>query len=266
MIELNSQEKWMTGISYITVPKTADRTEFIHDCYMTGTVSITSEAGGIINKVPVSKGCMQLIEFPEEGETFGSQVVYVLDRIHNKQIVIDVLQNEDENSNNEENEYVIKRKFGDSVCEIRLNPVHESISITTSGDSPDILINNSKGSIETVSNIKKDTAVVSNEKYEVVKQIIVGNSNKYSRIIQTDTNILVEIDKFVLSKEEQAFVLGNVLKEFFDKVLDTIANSTVSTAIGVQSLINKLDILKLKEETKKFLSENFFMKNNENVS
>ncbi len=262
MISLSTNNKWIAGVAYITVPENVDRDQYILDCFMTGTVSITSEAGGVINNIAISKSCLQQIEFPEN-EAFGSSVVYVLDEFNNKQIVVGVLQSEEENSNNEENEYVIKRRFKNSICEIRLNPNDEAISILISGDSPVIFIKNSKGIIEIESSVKKETYNTSYERCELSKQTLVGNLNKYSRIVQSDTEILVEIDKFVLTKEEEAFAQGNILKDFLDKFIETVGNSTVFTSIGEQPLVNKVDILKLKEETKNILSKYFFMKKNE---
>lgn len=263
MIELHPQIKWETGTSYITIPEGIERGQYVFECFMTGLVSITSEAGGIINKVPITKSTLQEIHFPDEGELFGSQVVYVLDQIHNKQIVVGVLPGENENADNQENEFVIKRKFNDAVCELRLNPIQETISLTVTGDSPNIYVSNPKGTIEIVGDKKDETFNTSFEKIETLKQLLVGNKNKFTRIVQSDTEVLVESDKFVLTKEEEPFAQGNVLKDFLDKFIQTVADATVATSIGTQPLINKIQILQLKEETKNILSKYYFMKKND---
>lgn len=260
---LNTQAKWASGTSYITVPEGIERGQYIYECFLTGTVSITSEAGGIINKVPISTTCLQEISFPEEGELFGSQVVYVLDEINNKQLVVAVLPGQNQTADNQENEYVIRRRFINSVCEIRLNPVQETISINVIGDSPNFLINNAKGSIQIVADKIEEEFNTSFEKVEVLKQLLVGNKNKFTRIVQSDEQVLIESNKFVLTKQEEPFVQGKVLKTFLDKFIDKVSEITVATSIGTQPILNKTDVVLLKQETEKILSKNFFMKKND---
>lgn len=85
------------GIGYIIVPPDVDRGEYIETCFRTETVSMYPEVGGTsYNNVPLALSALQDIEFPEEGDTFGSQVVYLLHPLQRTPIILAVVDKSDE--------------------------------------------------------------------------------------------------------------------------------------------------------------------------
>lgn len=261
--KLHSQSKWVCGISYITIPIDVDRDEHIQNCFMTGTVSILSEAGGIINNIAISEDVLQRISFPDDGTLFGSQVFFVNDPIHNKQVIIAKLQDESENSDNEENEYVIKRKFGDtSYCEIRINPKNEAVSITSFGDNPNIQFSSVGGTYAIVSTEVKINAVTCLEQFEQAKQTLVGNSKQYSRVLQNDQGILFELNKFIIGNQDQPMILGKVFKDLFDNFIQAVSEATVMVQGTPMPLLNAAEIAAFKAQTETILSTVGFVKSN----
>lgn len=119
------------GIGYIIIPTDVNKDEYISNCYLNETVSIYPESGGIsYNNVKVSVNCLNNIEFPEDGEIFGSCVVYLLHPTQKIPIIVGVLSKMDESITLNYKLFKLMKSSGGN-----------NVSITGDGSNGNLMIN-----------------------------------------------------------------------------------------------------------------------------
>jgi hypothetical protein len=256
--------QYPSGIGYIVIPYDLDRDTYISTCFRQGRVTIRTEDGGFINRCPISVDLLNWIKFPTDFKTRGSVVTWSLEPIHKQPIINGILLSNEDVSDLKEHEFKLGRKLDDNHALISGSPKAEYLSVTVKGKkAPKLIfrvlndqnlaqkIEEIQGTYEATYNSKAEIKSLESIKHSIVDQ----NEEKEVYHLQTIEGNFFRGDKFIINDGKEAMVLGNVLKTFLDKFIDTVAASTVTTSIGQMPLLNAQQIIALKKETESILSE-----------
>lgn len=108
------------GIGYVIVPPDVDREEYIETCFRTETISMYPEVGGTsYNNVPLALSALQDIEFPGEGDVFGSQVVYLLHPSQRTPIILAVVDKSDEMKDAGWKQFLLSKEYHGDMVQVR---------------------------------------------------------------------------------------------------------------------------------------------------
>lgn len=122
------------NIGYIIVPPDVDRDNFIANCYSKEEVSIYPETGGTsYNRVKITCDALQTIEFPEEGDAFGSMVLFFLHPIQRYPIVFGVLDKKNECKLLQWKQFKLVKSYKNSEVDIVGDAARSSLLIKVKG-------------------------------------------------------------------------------------------------------------------------------------
>lgn len=269
---------YSAGIGYVIIPPDTDRTKYITECYKFSTVSIISEFNGVSNRVPIDSFSLNFIQFPDDVNKFGSAVSFLLDPVHKKPIIVGIYKKQDERNDLKEHQFKFKRDFNGNVVEITGSPDGKYLALNVSADSGgevsinlkskdesgkvsinvdgDCLINSlSDTTIRQYGKLTLETFDRGNDEEKTIEEHTSEGRSIYSK----NERLLTE--NLLINDGKENFILGQLFKAYVKELVTEIANATVSTSIGQQPLINKLEILEFAKDIKidEFLSKIAFI-------
>jgi hypothetical protein len=180
---------------------------------------------------------LQLINFPINTDSLGSAIVYINECKKNVPIVIGVLSKGNECQLLEENQFSLSRKTATG-----------SVNIIGKGDTGELFVQVISDQA-TGGNIYVD--VLNANKDSVVNLNVKGAVNVYA---SDQVNIDAENSINLGSENLNPGVLGTELKNFLSDFIDEVANITVTTAIGIQPILNIVQIENFKNRLDSLLS------------
>jgi hypothetical protein len=256
--------KYSVGIGYVMLPSDLDRDKYIADCYKNSYISIGLDDGGFLNRVPVSPEVLNFIEFPAETNQMGTPVVYVTDDLYQQPYIVSRFMRKDELGDNKESAFKFRRKVDDSYVEVSGSVQQRTLNLFLDTGDADGSINvklfsknkNSKlsfdvqGDVDVVSSGQVSTTTHS----KAIIETIDNKSDDSARFEQSSTENKLFNKKIIINDGQDPLVLGNELKEFLGNFIDRVSEITVVTALGTQPIINKAQVLLLKENLNKILS------------
>jgi len=266
------------GVGYVAIAKDVDRDVFVENCFRTGTIAVQTNFGEFLNKVKISKSALKYVEFPADYKGLGSEVVWVNIPKHNVPIVVGVLLKDDEFLNVSENQFLLHKEKDGSVVEIsgdaRFGVI--CVNIKAEGDeggSLDINVKNQASDarinveVDGEMNLKAgdNINVVAGEGFNLsVKNLLDEQKETVIKYQRKDGFLyLDEFDNEITVKDGQLTVktpktnLGDgdySVKDLLEDIIDEISNSTVQTGMGTQPLLNKVQIIALKQKVIKILN------------
>ncbi len=128
------------GIAYITIPRDTDREVYITQSFRTGTVSIITENGEVINDVRIGMLAMQVINFPQQQGQLGSLVSWVTVPRHKAPIIVDVYTKGDEVYDSSEEAFHIYRRNQQTGISVRGNAKNKNLTISVDSDDEDVVL------------------------------------------------------------------------------------------------------------------------------
>lgn len=258
-------DEYTSQVAYIALPSDIDRDEYVRSCYKQLRVSVKTEDGAFINRVPISALWLNFVRFPEDSQTNGTPVLIENIPQYNHKIIVTLLPEIEEVSDLREHEFKFKRKLKNSVVEIQGSPKSGCLSLTVDSDeTSEISINvynkNKDGILKI--NVNGDIQINADEFVTVsaAKGISLISYNeddesKYGAFSQSNEESHFDTQKFKINEGEQAIALGNELKTIMDSLFTKLGQSTVTTALGQMPLLNAIQLADLKKETDKILSK-----------
>lgn len=263
-------EQWSAGIAYIAIPSDIEREIYIKECYFNSRVSIWSEDAGFLNRVPIDEDKINFIDFPLTSDKLGTGVVFITEPIHKQPIIIARLPKTDELGELRENQFKIKRKFGDKFVEISGSSDRGTLNLIVNSKSEKGSINISLNNINNDGELNLDIAgnvkvnATGNVEFSQRKRFFTRTTNEKETIEasfeQTEEENRFIGKKFVLNEGEVPMVLGSELKTLLGTLIEKVAGITVINAPGVMPIVNSADILLLKKQLDKMLSKEGFLK------
>jgi hypothetical protein len=276
-------ERETVGIGRIIIPAKQDREVFLTHCYQTTTVSfISRENGGdIVHDVDIDPEVLSRIEFPENSDRLGSTVVWVNIPVFNRPMIVALLNNKDSMSLLDEGQFNFLRSYKGTTVSIsgRARSGNLTINVSSSQNGSDL--RNGKMNIY-VSN-KDNTAQLDvkingslildaikgeqtfTESHEVVVSDFTVGSKKTnfkieneqieSRIKEGTSGYKYDEESFELGDASKTAAFAEELESMFHGILDELAKTQVTTAIGPSPLLNVAQLQALKKDTTKFFSK-----------
>lgn len=258
------------GVAYVAMPSDLERGDYIRDCYKNLHISIVTEEGGFMNRVPISNEILNFIEFPKKATEFGSPIIYCTDDIRQHPFVLTKLSPKSELGDGKEHAFKFRRRLQNKAVEISGDVDRGNINIVLNSDdkagfiSIKLLNKNKDGkfSVDIGGDIVFQntglTQFIQQQSFEVVT--IDPNDTKNQTSFKQDIEATeLKAKKVLLNKGDNPIPKGNQLKSFLEDLIDEIASITVTTSIGQQPVLNKAKIIALKTKIDKILSEEFFI-------
>ena len=193
---------------YIIIPNGVNKEEYIQQVFRTNQVSITDTKGDCLHNCRVSKTCLPLIEFPEEGETFGSMVLGTYIPEFNKVVVTHVFNKIDQSDFYEEGQNALEKNFEKSYSGVGVSAKQNYIYLRSFSDQPNKIsiacvnenFEDSIIEIETSGSINKQANTI-NQFIEDKSTLTVADED------QDENELIIEIDrqaaKFKTIKEDE---------------------------------------------------------------
>lgn len=285
-------EKNSAGIGFLAIPSDVNRDQFIASCYQNGTVSFISEDGSRTDNAKVSTTLFNDLIFPTSPSDAGSQIVWVNIPIHNQPMVIAVICKRDESIEQSENTIKEGRRYkannvsfdGDAKNGIMIIDVESMndnnggniiIKVKNKNSTGKVLID-ADGEIELragnkITSVAGDSisAVVKNSTEKNAAQTIMQYSNGSgllyrdefgTEIHSTEEETEIKHPKnIVLGIGTEGATLGETCKLMFDEFIDEVSKITTTTAIGQMPILNKSQVIALKEKTKDIISKYLYI-------
>lgn len=233
-------KKAVCGLGSVIVPPDVDRQTYIDNCFSTETVSVMPEFGGMsFNRVPIALSALQNIEFPEEGNSFGSQVVFLYHPNTRAPFIIAVLDKKNELVGVEWKQFKLFKALGDNFVSVVGDGKRGNLYVTVRGTEDNaggqILVSvinpQNKGKIQV--QVQGDIVIVGNNISMTCLTTKIVSKDSFE--VQTDTAVVKAETKISLGKENyEPAVLGNKLKDDIIKPLLSALKTDlmVATAVG----------------------------------
>lgn len=258
-------QRYECGVGYIAIPSDLERDAYIRSCFKQNRVSIKTKDGGFINRVPIGKNCINLIEFPLTTLESGSPVVWINEPVHNQPIIVEVLNKDDEYFDLTEYQSKFIRKYKNNLVEIVSSPKSGYIGMTVdSEEDSEIYLNiynkNRVGKLNiTVQgdvNIHTEGIVTFEQNGAFITETVdIDGSGVSTKFTQTEEEQVFEGNRFRLNEGSQAMLLGDMTRQFLDNFVEEVGRSTVTTSLGQMPLLNAIQIKALKLKTEVLLSK-----------
>jgi hypothetical protein len=220
----------------------------------------------------VSPDDLNWLEFPTDYTKRGTAVYYIINPVNNSAYIVKHYSSTEKLGSGVENQFKIGRSFGKSLVEISGNPEKGFLNLNVINDNDaeiNVAVNNVndrgklnlavKGSMNVVAT--REINLASNiQFYSIVSDS--QNKNTNTEIFQTINSIKANTPSFTINNGKENYVLGQKLKtmlsSFFDKMAALtveISNASTITMMGVQPLINKLQIAAYQDQITAFKDE-----------
>lgn len=261
--------KYTVGLAYVAIPSDISRADYIKDCYLNSQLSIRCEDGAFYNRAPVSPEVLDFLTFPTDPKLNGTPVIYVTEEQYSQPVVVARLQMREELGDGKENQFKFRRKLGDQLVEINgsasdgtLNLIVDSagqpgsINVHIFNQAQDCELNvDVAGDV----NVTASGAIAQNAQDTITQTVTDAESGDATVIEQTPTEHKVTTQKWTFNEGSDPLGLGNEIRQLFSDLIDQVASITVVTAIGLQPIVNKAQVLKLKEQLDGVLSKVAFI-------
>ena len=261
------------GLGYVIIPRNddVDRDEFVDMCLKTSTILLLTKNGEQFEHVKVNNSLFNDIKFPTEEDELGSIVIFGYLSDISYPVILGTIPNGEELLNQAENTFKLSRSLNESNIEIVGNASIGSLSLKVNTNEEGVLQLSINGDIDSNLNINSSGNV--NIQANKIKGVARESFNfKVKALGETEeTNISYELgtgfaykdefnneisldgDKILLKGKRYNMTAENdaSVKTLLNDIITEISNITTSTALGIQPIINKLQIEELKEKVKK---------------
>jgi len=259
------------GVGYIFIPEDyADRTTYVQNCYNTGQLSLIDEFGRIDN-IRISKHIIKDLEFPIEYKQLGSCLVWVNIPKYEQPIAIACINKSTEMFDVFENQFTFSKKNDDTTVEIRGSIEDSTLNININSNkvtTPELNIRvqssanqasintNVDGNINTIVSDSINTQAFKKIKFKI--QDLENNENNTEISYENGVGFIYQ-DEFkneIIIDADGKFTIKNEnysLKDLFNDIISEISAITTITALGVQPIMNKVQIEELKNKVSQIL-------------
>lgn len=247
------------GVGRIIIPSDVNRDMFVLKCLQTQTVSILCEGETAIHDVPCTSESIRNIVFPTDSDSNkGSIVVWIKEEKTNQLIVTGTLSNQTI-SNQQEGSCLIEQKNQETILMFQMTPDNRSIVLSGYNKNGTIFSQSFTGSNSLVEAIVNGRFFVQSKEFRMTAQdnfaLEVESDENNAYIRASETAIEIGGKEVRLNEGTYSAVLGELLTNFLEKLVDEISKITVSTPQGQMSILNKIAVLRLKKQIDTLLSE-----------
>lgn len=261
--------KYSAGIAYVGIPQDLDRDKYIKDCYANSYVSIWTEDGGFHNRIPVPPEVLNFIEFPIGLNELGTPVVYLTDEQFKYHYIVARFQKRDTLGDGAEHKFKFKRQLDDAHVEISGSALDRTINVLIDGADKSgvfsVNLFNQNKDCQLKVDVQGDIIVgatgnVTLQQYGMFKVITVDENDNQASFQQSASENKFYNDKIIVNDGTDPMVLGNELKTFFQNFINEVAAIKTITELGLMPIVNKAQVLALKDQLDSILSKQGFLK------
>jgi hypothetical protein len=266
--EINkASQKHQTGIGSVIIARDIDRAQFVEMCYRTSTIFLLCMDGRLFEKVKVSQGLMNYMQFPEKELGMGSRVVWANDSNTGFPVIIGVLADITDMGDLSEHQFRLGRSHGESSSELSGNSETGTLllDVTAAGEgllkltSDDLVVLQSSREINFQAKVfdvwtQEGTKIKIKkvgEDAETIASYKLGEGYNFKDEFGNE----IQIDKDHIKFKGKKYVIETdddfSMKELFEKFQNVLEKMQIATALGNQAPINIPDIIALKDDINK---------------
>lgn len=250
----------------VYLPVDVDRDRYIKTCFMTGTVSLVNENSEFKHNVKIGRMALQMVNFPKDTESFGSEVVCASMPYSGKLYVVDVYTSSSEFYDQEENQYrFYKTDDKGGYAELRVDGAGK-ILLTVDGEEVtelQIMVTNKDRSGRLKVNVNGEIMVVNDgtttiqSSQDITLEQYDGNEEDERTIINIiKDQVKIVSKKILLNEGEEPILLGNKTIDFLTKLLDYLGKESA----GPYPLLGNSNYIALKQDLEGLKSQLSFLK------
>lgn len=260
--------KYNGGIGYVAIPKDLDRSKYIKDCYTNSQISMWTEEGGFHNRIPVPPEVMNFLEFPTSIDKLGTPVIYITDEQYQHHYIVNRLLRKDSLGSNTENKFKFTKELDSAHVEISGSAKDRTINLLIDSADKDgqLTINlfsqnkNCKLKLDVQGDIDVNTTGnVDLEQYGSFSVKTIDEDDNSASFEQTSSENKFYNKKLIVNDGDEPMILGNKLVDFLNKFIDRVSEIQTVTKLGLQPIVNKIEVIELKEEVRTILSEEGYL-------
>lgn len=221
-----SQDRDPISIWRVYMPIDVDREVYIRTCYATGRVTLINENAEVKHKIKVGKLALQVIDFPDDINSFGSEVICVTAPYSGELYVVDVYASSKEMNDQEENQYRLFKK-GVGFAEVSID---------------------GKGNILLTVDSENESNIT----------LSVCNKSKTGKLkLQSDGDVIIDAPKIVHGEgAEEPILLGAKTVDLLNELLDVLNLESA----GPYTLRSAQKYAEIKKKTEELKSKINFLK------
>jgi len=274
-------------VGFVFLPTGIDREEYVRKCQEIEQISVIDvEFNRILHRVRVGRNTFKDIIFPTSTDTLGSAVICLNLEIKEQYIVIDTIKTyEDAKLLQLEQSFRVFRKNNVSLVDFHIKGLTGELDlIVDSGDQENIESNwnffNKKRRATLKLYIQGLFRVIAEKSlqfigYELIEIKLTKKGKDHINLkFEKDKGISYFDDfnnKFTINKDgiialvpdkklkvgngNYSVLLGDIMKEAVDNIIDELGKATVTTVMGPMPLLNAAQILLIKKKTAQTLSK-----------
>ncbi len=228
---------------YVCIPVYQDRAEYVKNVYITGVVSIVND-NGEFTTAKVGRLSLQLLEFPEDDKSYGSEVACLCNSYNGQLYIVDVFNKSGTYLFQDENQYRLIKQNGDGVASITIDGNGNiTLDVDGSDENGKITINCStegrKGKLNVIVN----------------GDILIQNDGTTS--LKSTQQVLIDAPKILLAEgAEEPILLGKKTVQLLSDWLDQLAKESA----GPYPLLGQATYTQMKQKLEELKSQISFLK------
>lgn len=211
----------------VYLPVDVDRDQYVKTCFLTGTVSLINSNAEVQHKVKVGRLVLQMLTFPIDNKSFGSEVLCVSLPYSGSLYIVDVYTSSSEFYDQKENQYRLIQATSNGFAEVRIDGNEGKIFLTVDGE--------------------QDTEILIN----------VVNKDKTGKVtVNANGQIKIIAPKIYLNESEEPMLLGNKTVQMISDILTQLGQESA----GPYPLLGQSTYQQLKESLEQLKSTISFVK------
>lgn len=247
----------------VCLPSDVDREVYIKNCYLTNSISVANENGEILSGVRIDKINLQLVDFPDDVNTLGSDLICLKAPYSARLYVVGVYSTSKQYTAQKEDQFYFKKSNGlgtagclidgrgNIICTVDGEESNGKCIINvTNKDRTGILSINVNGEIL----IENDgnTVITSSGSFKAVYK----NGTEESFVQVDKDGVLINSKKILLNDSTEPVLLGQKTIDLITNILDLLGKESA----GPYPLLNNAKYLQLKENLEELKSTISFVK------
>jgi len=248
----------------IAMPIDVDREVYIKNCYLTNTVTISNENGEYQHNIRIGKIALQLVDFPNSIDDFGSDVICVKAPYSGKLYVMDVFNTPQQYQFQKEDQFRFIKKNGIGTAGIIIDG-RGKIILSVDGDQGsgnlEIKVTNKDRGGKLNVNVNGDIEIVNDGVTSIKTSTSFKVEYKKDSVsepisIQIDENgCLINSNTVQLNESDEPILRGNKTVSLLESILNTLGNDSA----GPYPLRSSTEYLQLKEQLEDLKSQKSFV-------
>jgi hypothetical protein len=221
----------------VYLPYGIDREKYVKNCFLTGTVTLINENAETIHRVRIGKLALQMVDFPADEKSFGSEVVCLTLPYSGEVRVVDVFSGKTDFNDQEENQFKVLKAVDGESAQLIIDGAKGRVAISVDSDADqgelNIQVSNSNRTAKMSVTVNGEIMVVNDGKttvqssQEIQLEQYDGNDEGEKTFVNVKKDqVKIESKKILLNDSDEPILLGNKTVDLMKQVLDQLAKES----------------------------------------